>query len=74
VKARVTGRDRKKIRRVAFRLGHGRVKVDRRPPFTAVFRRRHRGRSHRHRIAARVRMKDGRRVKLRRRLRFCAHG
>jgi hypothetical protein len=74
VKARVTGRDRKKIRRVAFRLGHDRVKVDRRPPFTTVFRRRHRGRSHRHRIAARVRMKDGRRVKLRRRLRFCAHG
>jgi hypothetical protein len=74
VKARVTGRDRKKIRKVAFRLGHQRVKVDRRPPFTAVFRRRHLGPSHRHRIAARVRMKDGRRVKLRRRLRFCAQG
>ena len=74
VRARVTGRDRKKIRRVAFRLGRDRVKLDRRRPFTRVFRRRHRGRAHRHRIAARVRMKDGRRVRLRRRLLFCAHG
>jgi hypothetical protein len=50
------------------------VKADRRAPFTAIYRDRHRGRSHAHRLAAKVRLVDGRRAKLRRRLLICAHG
>jgi hypothetical protein len=73
VRARVVGRDRGRIRRVAFRLGRRSPIHDARPPFTKrIDRGRHVGRPHRHVIAARVRMSDGRRVTLRRRLRFCA--
>jgi hypothetical protein len=72
VRARVVGRDRGRIRRVAFRFGRRTPIRDAQPPFRKrVDRSRHLGRPHRHVIAARVLMSDGRRVTLRRRLRFC---
>jgi hypothetical protein len=74
VRERVVGRDRRLLRRADFYVGHRRLKTDTRAPFTAIYRDRHRGRSHAHRLAARVRLVDGRRAKLRRRVLFCAHG
>jgi hypothetical protein len=72
VRATVTGRDRRGIRRVRFRLGRRRSVLDRRPPFSRIVDRgRHRGRPHRHRVTARVLMKDGRRARLSRRFRAC---
>jgi hypothetical protein len=75
VRARVLGRDRRLIRRVRFYRGRKLVARDARPPFSKIVDRgRHRGRSHRHRIGARVRLKDGRIVRLSRRFRACAGG
>jgi hypothetical protein len=75
VRATVTGRDRRGIRRVRFRLGRRRARVDRTAPFSRIVDRgRHRGRAHRHRVGARVLMKDGRRARLSRRFRACGRG
>jgi hypothetical protein len=71
VMASIVGRDRGKVRRAGFYLGRKRVARDRRAPFRKRVTRRHRGRAHHHRIRARVRMKDGRRVTLRKRYRAC---
>jgi hypothetical protein len=72
VRASVTGRDRRGIRRVRFRLGRRRGVLDRRAPFSRIVDRgRHRGRAHRHRVRARVLMRDGRRTSLSRRFRVC---
>jgi hypothetical protein len=73
VRASVTGRDRRLAVRAVFLRGRRRVAFDRRPPLSRIVDRvRHRGRSHRHSARARVRLRDGRVVKLRRRYRVCA--
>jgi hypothetical protein len=73
VTALVTGRDRRRVRSVAFHVGPRRAGVDRRRPFRRrLGPRRHHGRSHVHVIRARVRMRDGRRATLKRRFRACA--
>ena len=71
VVASIAGRDRRRVRRAGFYLGRKRVARDARAPFRKRVTRRHRGRAHAHRISARVRMKDGRRVTLRKRYRAC---
>jgi hypothetical protein len=52
-------------------LGRKRVARDNRAPFRTRVTRRHCGHAHAHRISARVRMKDGRRVTLSKRYRAC---
>jgi hypothetical protein len=72
VTALVTGRDRRRVRSVSFRVGARRAAIDRRRPFRRrVGPRRHSGRSHVHVIRALVRMRDGRRATLKRRFRAC---
>jgi hypothetical protein len=72
VRAIVTGRDRRLARRAEFFLGRRRIARDRRPPLSRVVDRlRHRGHSHTHTAGARVRLSDGRLVRLRRRYRAC---
>jgi hypothetical protein len=72
VRATVTGRDRRLIRAVGFYLGRKRMARDRRAPFSRIVDRRgHVGRSHRHRVAARVALRDGRRTRLRAVFRTC---
>jgi hypothetical protein len=75
VRARLSGRDARLIKRADFYLGRRRVAVDRRPPFRrTVDRGRHVGRSHRHAVKVRVRLGDGRRATRTRRFLACAHG
>lgn len=72
VRATVTGRDRRLGRRAEFFVGPRRMARDRRPPLSRIVdRMRHRGRSHLHVARARVRLSDGRLVRLRRRYRSC---
>jgi hypothetical protein len=71
VVASVVGRDRRGVRRVGFRLGRRRAALDRRAPFRKRLSRDHRGRAHFHWVTARVRLRDGRRVTLRKRFRAC---
>jgi hypothetical protein len=71
VVAAIVGRDRSKVRRAGFYLARKRVARDRRAPFRKRVSLRHRGRAHGHHVSARVRMKDGRRVTLRKRYRAC---
>jgi hypothetical protein len=73
VRATVSGRDRREALRALFLRGRWLIAFDSRPPLSRVIdRRRHRGRSHRHVARARVRLRDGRLVRLRRRYRVCA--
>jgi hypothetical protein len=73
VRATVTGADRRHARRAEFFLGRRRVARDRRPPLSRVIdRARHRGHAHSHLARARVRLDDGRLVRLKRRYRVCA--
>jgi hypothetical protein len=73
VRATVAGPDRRFALRADFLRGRRRVKRDTRPPLSRVVDRvRHRGRSHLHRVRARVRMSDGRLARLSRRYRVCA--
>jgi outer membrane protein assembly factor BamB len=72
VRATVQGADRALVRRVEFRLGRRHVATDRRAPFTRRFRvgaGRFGARVH-----ARVRLVDGRRLKLHRPLQPCSRG
>jgi hypothetical protein len=72
VTAEVVGRDRRGVRSAGFSVGRRRATLDRRRPFRRrVGPARHRGRSHPHWIRARVRMRDGRRVTLKRPFRAC---
>jgi hypothetical protein len=69
VRATVTGRDRRLALRAGFYRGRRRVAVDRRPPLSRIVSRgRHRSRV----VRARVRLADGRLVRLRGRYRVCA--
>src|SRR3954468_3717915 len=73
VRATVTGRDRRFAIRASFYRGRRRVARDTHPPLSRILdRRRHRGRRHTHRARARVRMGDGRLVRLSRRYRTCS--
>jgi hypothetical protein len=73
VRATVAGRDRRLARRAVFYRGRRRVAVDRRPPLSRIVDRgRHRGRSHTHVARARVRLSDGRLIRVRKRYRVCA--
>jgi hypothetical protein len=72
VRAVIRGRDRRKVRRVSFRIGKRRVARDRRFPFRKTVHRSHGHKRHRHRVKAKVRMRNGRRVTLRKRFRACA--
>jgi hypothetical protein len=74
VRATVVGRDRRRVRRAVFYLGRRRVGADSRYPFSRIVDGRHHGSSHRHRVAARVRLRDERRARLRNRYRACARG
>jgi hypothetical protein len=72
VLARVVGRDRLLVARVAFFRDRRLVARDRRAPFVRVVDRGgHRGRPHRHRIGARALLRDGRRARLRQRFLSC---
>ena len=66
VRATVSGADRRLVRRVRFRVGGRRFRLDRRAPFTRVVHRSHRRRAHRHVARAAVRLRDGRLVRFRR--------
>ena len=73
VRATVVGADRRLARRADFRRGRRRVARDTRPPLSRIVdRRRHRGRSHRHAVVAKVRLADGRLVRVRRVYRVCS--
>jgi hypothetical protein len=75
IRATVAGRDRHLALRADFFRGRRRVARDVRPPLSRVIdRRRHRGRRHRHGARARVRMGDGRLIRLRGRYRTCSGG
>jgi hypothetical protein len=75
IRATVVGRDRRHARRAVFYRGRRRVARDSRPPLSRVIdRARHRGRAHRHTARARVRLDDGRLVRLKRRYRVCGLG
>jgi hypothetical protein len=75
VRATVVGRDARHAAAATFFSRGRRVGGDRRRPLSRVVdRRRHRGRSHVHRVRARVRLDDGRRVRLVARYRACADG
>jgi hypothetical protein len=72
IRATVVGRDRRHARRAVFYRGRRRVARDTRPPLSRVIdRSRHRGRAHRHTARARVRLDDGRLVRLKLRYRVC---
>ena len=74
VRATIRGRDRRRIRRVGFAVGHRRL-TDRRAPFSRIVDRGRKGpRSRIHRVRARVRLKDGRGRRLVRRYRVCVGG
>lgn len=73
IDASVSGPDSNEIGQVAFRFGRRPQLLDREPPFTrTIDRTTHRGHSHRHNVAARVSMLDGRHLKLKQALRACA--
>ena len=73
VRATVTGADSDLVRRADFYRGRRRVARDRRAPFSRVVdRHRPRRRSHGHVAGARLRLVDGRLVRLARRYRVCA--
>jgi hypothetical protein len=73
VRATVSGPDRRLARRAGFYRDRHRVASDRRPPLSRLIDRgHHRGRSHLHAARARVRLTDGRLVRLRKRYRVCA--
>jgi hypothetical protein len=73
VRASIVGFDRPHARRAEFFRGRRRVARDTRPPLSRVIDRTRRLRRARVRIArARVRLDDGRLVRLRRRYRLCA--
>jgi hypothetical protein len=72
VRATVVGRDRRSVRRADFYLGGRLVARDRRRPFSKIVDRGfHRGGRHSHRVIARVRLRDGRRARLRARFPAC---
>jgi hypothetical protein len=73
VRATVVGPDRAEALRAGFYRGRRRVAYDRRPPLSRIVDRRdHDGPSHLHRLRVRVRMSDGRLVRLARSYRVCA--
>jgi hypothetical protein len=75
VRAAIAGRDSRDAIRANFYRGRRRVARDTHPPLSKIIdRRRHRGRRHTHRARARVRMGDGRLVRLSRRYRTCSTG
>ena len=74
VRAVVAGRDRSAARRAVFFRGRRRIRRDRRPPLRATVHRRHPGPRHAHRVRARVRLADGRLIRLAWRFRTCARG
>jgi len=75
IRATVTGADRGLALRADFRRGRRRVARDTRRPLSRIVDRgRHRGRSHRHAVVAKVRLADGGLVRLRRVYRVCAGG
>jgi hypothetical protein len=71
VRARVVGPDAALVRLVDFRVGRRHRSRDRRPPFTRLLRVGS-GRIHPKGVHARVRLADGRRTRLHRRVRPCA--
>ena len=71
VRARVTGRDRRQVRRADFYVGRRRVARDRKAPFRTRIKRSRLRRGQVNRLRARVRLGDGRRATLTRRLRVC---
>jgi len=72
VRAAVRGADARSAAGATFFRGRRRLRSDRRPPLAALVHRPHEGRRHLHRATARVRMADGRRVRLSRRFSACA--
>ena len=71
VRVTIRGADRGLATRATFRIGR-RVLRDRKPPLSRVYRDRHKGASHIHRVRAGVRLGGGRLVRLSRRFRACA--
>ena len=71
VRAVVTGRDRALVKRVDFLLGARRIARDSRAPFSKQVRRRGLATGRRYRLRARVSLRDGRKLTLRRRFRAC---
>jgi hypothetical protein len=72
VRATVVGPDRAEALRAGFYRSRRRIADDRRPPLSQIVdRRHHHGRSHLHRVRARVQMSDGRLVRVSRRYRVC---
>jgi hypothetical protein len=73
VRATVTGRDRRRALRAGFFRDHRRVARDTRRPLSRIVERRRSRPAHltRHRVVARVRLADGRLVRLTRRYRRC---
>ena len=73
MRATVAGRDRALVRRARFRLGRRAVRrsLDARRPFSRVVYRPRRSRSRRVTVRAAVRLRDGRLVRLSRRVRVC---
>ncbi len=67
----VVGADRRLGKRARMRIAY-RLKKDSQRPFSRVFRERHRGRNHVHKVRVPVRLTDNRLVRLHRLLRFCA--
>jgi hypothetical protein len=73
VRATVVGPDAAQALAATFFAGRRRIGADRRRPLSRVVgRRRHRGRSHVHRVRARARLRDGRTLVLTSRYRACA--
>ena len=70
-RARLTGRGLNNVRRVTFRLGRKRVRVDGSAPFTASIKRSLPRRARSRRLRGKVLLHDGRRMTVRRRLRGC---
>jgi hypothetical protein len=71
VRVTVVGADQRLGKRARFRIAY-RFKKDNSRPFSRVFRERHLGRNHVHRVRVPVRLADGRLIRLHRRLRYCA--
>jgi hypothetical protein len=72
VRAAVAGADAGQAKRAGFFRRGRRLRRDVRPPLNALVHRPHRGDRHTHRVTARVRMADGRLVRLSRRFSGCA--
>jgi len=71
VRVTVLGADRRRAVQATFRVAR-RLLRDKRRPLSRMFRDRHRGASHHHRVRVGVRLRSGRLVKLTRRYRVCA--